>query len=75
MKYQYNISIFGVKLESEININIKDTGKTYQLTKLYVHRLRFKIKSKNVPYFEDCAKCFDNILNKGTKYMNTQQEL
>lgn len=73
MKYQYNIRIFGVKLESEININIKDTGKTYQLTKRNVHRLRFKIK--NVPYFEDCVKCFDNILNKGTKYMNTQQEL
>lgn len=73
VKYQYNLSIFGVKLESEINININYTGKTYQL--IYVHRSRFKIKSKNVPYFEDCAKCFDNILNKGTKFMNTQQEL
>lgn len=38
------------------------------MTKFYVHRPRFKIT--NMPYFEDGAKCFNTVLNKGDIYMN-----
>lgn len=63
LKDQCNLYMFCVELESETNINMNDTGKTNEMTEFYVHRPRFK--SKNIPYFEDDAKCFSNILNKG----------
>lgn len=73
LKDQCNLFMFCVELESETNINMNDIGKTNEMTEFYVHRPRFK--SKNMPYFKDGAKCFNNILNKGAIYMNTQQEL
>lgn len=73
LKDQCDLNMFCVELESETNININDIGKTYEMIEFYVHRPCFK--SKNMPYLEDGANCFNNILYKGAIYMNTQQEL
>lgn len=32
------------------------------------------LKGKNVPNFDNGAKCFDNVLNKGNIYLNPLQE-
>lgn len=54
------------------NTNVNQAGEIYQLTQFCVQRA---YKSKNVPFFDDGAKCFDNMSNKRNIYITPQGEL
>lgn len=72
VKDQYNLCIFCVKLVEKISTNVNHAGGNLPI---YPMLCNSSLKSKNVPNFDDGAKCFDNISNKRNIYMNPQQEL
>lgn len=72
VKYWHNLSLFYVKLGDKL---IRTNG-SHAWGNLPIDPMLCKssLKGKNVPNFDDGAKCFDNVLNKGNIYLNPLQE-
>lgn len=71
-KYQYNLSIFYLKLGEKISTNVTHAWGNLSKDQILC---KSSIKGKNMPDFDDGAKCSNNISNKRNIHMNPQQKL
>lgn len=69
---QHNFRIFYVKLVKNISAHMNHVWETYRFTPILCKSL---LIGKNVPCFDDLAKCFNSIFNKQNIILKLKYEL